>query len=182
MTYRTPFILFGVALVGGTLALSGASDAQSRGMGHGAVFDFDTLDRDGSGSITREDLDAARTDMVAGIDADGDGLISAEEIAAFHMRGAQERADAMAARMIEALDADGDGMLSAAELLVRPMSARMTQRMFDRIDADGDGTVTREEWDNARAAMQERRREVRQDRRGRGGWDGHRPRRERQAD
>jgi hypothetical protein len=206
MTYRTPILLLGVALVGGTLAVAGLAEARNHGMGHGGghgmnhgmghvggmggMLDFDTLDADGDGTITTDEIAAARAGMVDGIDADGDGMLSADEIAAFHMRGMQARADAMAARMIEALDADGDGMLSAAELLARPMPMQMMTRMFDRADADGDGAISRQEWDDARDAMRENRRGMRGDRqqmhRNGGDWGGdqggERPRRRPQAD
>jgi Ca2+-binding EF-hand superfamily protein len=207
MTYRTPILLLGVALVGGTLAVAGLAEARNHGMGHGGghgggyggghgmnhgmghgmdhgggmggmggMLDFDTLDADGDGTITTDEIAAARAGMVDGIDADGDGMLSADEIAAFHMRGMQARADAMAARMIEALDADGDGMLSAAELLARPMPMQMMTRMFDRADADGDGAISRQEWDDARDAMRENRRGMRGDRqqmhRNGGDWGG----------
>jgi Ca2+-binding EF-hand superfamily protein len=204
MTYRTPILLLGVALVGGTLAVAGLAEARNHGTGHGGgygmnhgmshgmggMLDFDTLDADGDGTITTDEIAAARAGMVDGIDADGDGMLSADEIAAFHMRGMQARADAMAARMIEALDADGDGMLSAAELLARPMPMQMMTRMFDRADADGDGAISRQEWDDARDAMRENRRGMRGDRqqmhRNGGDWGGdqggERPRRRPQAD
>lgn len=56
---------------------------------------------------------ARRKAAVDGLDADGDGFLTAEEIAAFHLQRAEERAENRAARMIERMDMDGDGRITA---------------------------------------------------------------------
>ena len=79
--------------------------------------------------------------LFAALDADGDGMISPEELAAAvgaldpRMQGAlmrelvdaEDRRAAMAEAMVARLDTDGDGMLSAEELAAG-MAARAEQR------------------------------------------------------
>ena len=105
--------------------------------GHGARIDFEQIDADGDGHITRDEMQAHRTAMLAAADADGDGKLSLAEVQA--RVGESARAE----RMMRRFDADGDGLLSSDEL---PGEARALQR-FERIDADGDGVVSRAEFD-----------------------------------
>jgi hypothetical protein len=129
------------------------------GMGHGRGgmmagpgLDFATLDADKDGKITKAEMEDYRAARTAEIDADGDGFLSADELAAMQIKAFTERAQDMAARMVTMMDADNDGKLSAAELAARPGP----EMMFDRIDADGDGAVTQAEVDAAKAGMMER--------------------------
>ena len=78
------------------------------------------------------------------IDANGDGAVTREEIAA-HIAG-------RGAARFEQADTDGDGALSRDEMVAAARSGaddRAGQR-FDRLDADGDGSVTKAEMDAAR--------------------------------
>jgi Ca2+-binding EF-hand superfamily protein len=133
-------------------------------------FDFGALDTDGDGRITTEEMAERRAAAIQGIDADADGLLSADEIAAFQVRKAEERANARATRMVETLDSDGDGKISAAEMMMAHSGG--SPRMFDRLDANKDGAITQEEIDQRRAERDEWR-ERRGDRDGDRGW-GHR--------
>ncbi|MEL6210215.1 MAG: EF-hand domain-containing protein [Pseudomonadota bacterium] len=138
---RTAFI---VAVAMAATAVTGIS-AQARGQGP----DFATLDSDGNGELTREELQARGAVMFEEADADGNGLLSAEELAAH----ASQRAADRATRMIERMDANGDGQLSPEELTER----RNAGRIFDRMDADDSGTITQAEFDAARERFRERR-------------------------
>lgn len=71
-----------------------------------------------------EEMRANRITEVEGMDANNDGLISAEELANAEIARATQRANDHAARMVERMDVDGDGLLSAAELAVRPVPER----------------------------------------------------------
>ena len=138
---RTAFILV-VALA--ATAVTSVS-AVARGQGP----DFSTLDTDGNGELTREELQdrgAARFDAAVAI---GDVLLSQAELEA----QAAARAADRAARMIERMDANGDGQLSPQELTER----RNAGRIFDRMDADDSGTITQAEFDAARERFRERR-------------------------
>ena len=137
-----------------------AQDASEQG--HKGM-DFATLDADGSGEITAEDLDALREARFAEIDTNGDGLVSEAEFAAHASAQAAERASEMFAR----LDSDGDGTVSRETLEARQMRGnRMSQRFLNRADTDDSGGVSEEEF----LAMQEKFAERR------GGKDGKKKR------
>lgn len=131
----------------------------------GPMADFATLDSDGDGKVTPQELAAARAARIAGLDANGDGKLSEDEIVAHRMAQMQARAAEMAKAMIAARDADGDGLLSVEEMAAPAMPARM----FQRLDADGDGAISAAEMEAARDRMQGRR----ADRGERGGRMGH---------
>lgn len=166
----------GAAMVAPVLAQTAPAE-QGMGMGDGmgpmagrgmGGFDFAAVDADKDGRVTKAELDAWRAAAATRLDADGDGLLSADEIAAGRIEDMTARAQQMAARMVERLDADGDGLLSAAEMAARPMPARA----FDRIDADGDGAVTEAELQAVQDRMAEGPRGGK-GRHGHGGGHGH---------
>ena len=130
----------------------GAAEAQERRGGPGAM-DFATLDTDGSGEITLEDLEAARDNRFAEMDANGDGQVSEAEFIAHSQAQASERAAEMFAR----LDADGDGTLSRDVLEARQGGGRMAARMIERADTDNSGGVSAEEFEAIKERMADRR-------------------------
>ena len=152
------------ALVAATLTTAIPAAARGPGEGQGmmeggmmgagpfAIPDFDTIDADKDGLITAAELGAHRAAAVAGTDANSDGKLSVEELAAQDLKMMSERASSRAARLIETLDTDGDSLLSAAEMAARPMPARM----FDQIDTDGDNAISKAEAEAARTRMAER--------------------------
>ena len=138
------------------LAVGLGADAAMARMGESGsrpALDFDALDTDADGRITRPEMDAWHAGRFARIDADGDGFVTAAELQAHFGTEAHPRAERMVKRMIEKLDKDDDGRISAAELEARPRPARM----FDRLDSDGDGAITRAELETAQTRMAERR-------------------------
>mgnify|MGYP002137205971 CR=1 FL=1 len=96
-------------------------------------------------AATKAEAEAYQTAEIASMDANKDGKISADELAAFHIAKMQQnmeaRAKDMAAKMIERLDTDKDGALSIAEMAARPGD----DKMFDRIDGNSDGVISTEE-------------------------------------
>jgi len=145
-----PLTLSAALLLGGAQIALADAPRGAHGPMQGAQLEqmFERLDADGDGAISRAEIDAAPAARFAEADANGDGKVTVDEIAAM-MRA---QADARAARMLSLRDADGDGALSADEM--GPRRADRADRMFSRLDADGDGAITRAE---AQAAMQERR-------------------------
>lgn len=109
---------------------------------------FQRADKDNSGTVTFEEFTAASPTVLASADADGDGNISAEELADSMMRQMLKR---RAERMIERFDSDNDGQISLAEVEHRQ------KRMFDRIDIDDSGVIEQDELQQG-------------GRRGGGGW------------
>jgi hypothetical protein len=101
--------------------------------------------------------------QLEGADADGDGLISRDEIVAHLTKRAAERIATRADRMIAHHDSDGDGMLSTDEV-----KAAHGGRMFERLDADGDGAISRGEF----AKMREMRKQMQMHPQGHGGRQG----------
>lgn len=139
-----------IGLIAATaIALAGGS-AYARSERHGAPIDFETLDTDGNGEITRAEMQDRGAARMARADSDGDGFLTQQELEA----SAVERAQAFASRMIERHDADADGRLSAEEL-AKPDRA---DRRFNRVDKDGDGAITKAEFDAARDKMKGHRR------------------------
>ena len=79
-----------------------------------------------------------------GLDSDGDGLITAEELAARN------------AALIEAADADGDGAISKEEMKSHREKKRAEMRAKRNPDKNGDGVVSYAEFQDAANARFER--------------------------
>lgn len=140
------------ALAVGIIAVSGTMvEARDRGDGP-RTMDFSTLDVDGSGEITQEDLDALRENRFADIDSNGDGAVSKDEF----MAASAARAGERAGEMFDRLDADGDGALSRDVLESRDGRGRGAGRLLERADADGSGGVSEEELAAAMERFAER--------------------------
>ncbi len=125
------------------------------GMGHGMggmpMVIFEQIDANGDGTITKEEVLAFRQSRIAGLDANKDNKITADELSARMMQNAAQMIQQRSAQMVARLDVDGDGALSVEELAAGPMmGGGMTEMMFERFDANGDGAITKDE---ASAAM-----------------------------
>ena len=135
-----------IALFSGTVMMAGAVQAQGQRGGP----DFATLDADGDGILTQEEMESRGAARFAEADTDGDGGLSADELTAAAAARAAERT----ARMLERLDTNGDGLLQQTEMQPRGDRAG---KMFERMDTDGDGGISEAEFDAARARLMERR-------------------------
>ena len=101
------------------------------------------LDADGDGNITSAEIQAHRSAAFPSIDANSDGVLTAEEMTGHHeAKRAQQKANRQN-RHFTRLDSDGDGVVNETEF----MSARMP--MFDRLDSNSDGVISAEEIENA---------------------------------
>ncbi len=114
---------------------------------------FETLDVNGDGAVTMAELEQMGADRFNAADTDGSGTLTAEELMAARDAQEAERANKRLTRMIERRDANNDGVLSLDEM----QDDRRASRFFERFDADEDGTVTAEEFETARAEFGGRR-------------------------
>lgn len=132
------------------------------------------LDKDRDGEVSAAELDNAES-SIRELDRDGDGTLSREELRPPHPPGqdrgraasGRERGDARGGpadrgprdqggrdRMPPPLaeqDRDGDGQITPLELLPEPV-----RRMFERSDVNGDGILDADETQRATEAMQRR--------------------------
>jgi Ca2+-binding EF-hand superfamily protein len=90
--------------------------------------------------MTRADVQARVQRMFARLDANRDGYVTRDEIAAAHTRRAGPRG-ALGMRAERGVQAD---------------PARRGERLFARLDGNHDGVITRPEFDAAMAARQQR--------------------------
>ena len=128
------------ALLAGLVATAGAVQAQSER----ERPDFATLDLNGDGALTLEEMQAQGEARFAATDANGDGALSVEEL----IVTANERSAGRVGQMIERLDANGDGALQPDEMPIR--GGGRLERMFDRVDADDNGAISEEEFEIAK--------------------------------
>jgi Ca2+-binding EF-hand superfamily protein len=170
-----------VALLG-TAAI--ADNMGHRGMGMGGpmmgmggpmmgapVLDFDAIDANKDGKITPEEIAAWRAAQAKAVDTNGDGKLSVDEIAAMRLKQMTDAAQKMAQTMVDRLDTDGDKMLSAAELVEPPMPPDL----FARIDTNKDGVIDKAEADAAQKMMAAGPKGDRGDKGDRGGKHQHPP-------
>lgn len=164
-----------IAVAFGALATAGVAEngpAKGPRMGHGFGMEriFAELDADKDGKVTKAEVEAWKAAQPKVADTNGDGKISADELAAPRIAEATKRANDRAAEQVTRLDTDGDGLLSAAELAqgpgFGPQHAPDMGMIFDRIDTDKDGAITKEEAQAVHARMKDRREGPKRDRRG----------------
>ena len=141
MTLKKTLTLLALSAV---LAGSVSTLAQAEGMdgpGPKPMLNFEAVDADKDGKITVAEFDAFRAAEFAKADTNGDGQVSAEELAAKHLADITARAADKAARMIARMDDNADGQLSAEEMAQGPRAPTM----FKRADSDGDGAISKDE-------------------------------------
>ncbi|MEM9708419.1 MAG: EF-hand domain-containing protein [Pseudomonadota bacterium] len=143
------------ALLVGAIAVTSVHAEGRRGFGLNDV-DFSTLDATGDGILTAEDMAARATERFESFDADGNGEVTEAEFLARASANAQERAT----ELFDRLDADGDGVLSRDAIEAQRGGDRRVrgfERMIERFDEDGDGGLSEAEFETARETISERR-------------------------
>ena len=146
-TKKLSLLTLSTVLAGGLMT---AAMAEIRGeRGHMPMLNFDEIDADKDGIITAEEFSAFRAAGFAKADTNADGQINAGELAARHIAEATARAAEMSAMMIKRMDENADGLISPEEMENGPRRATM----FERADEDGDGALTKAEVDGAMSKM-----------------------------
>lgn len=115
--------------------------------GDRAAMLIEEFDANGDGAISQEEIAAAQAARFAAADTNGDGALSVDELLAAQEERMQNRRAAAIERFIERFDTDGDGVLSPEE--ASELSDRRA-RMFDLADANDDGSVTLAELEELR--------------------------------
>lgn len=141
MNKTSKIALSGLALSAALAAVALPALAREAGPRFGPRIDFEQVDANGDGRITAEELAAHRAARFAGQDSDGDGVLSADEMKAAVLARVKERIEARIDRMIARRDSDGDGAISLAEM----QGGDGGERLIERLDTDGDGAISAEE-------------------------------------
>ena len=111
-----------------------------RGMKMLGMSDFEDLDINNDGKVSKEEIRERREIAVQSMDLNGDEKLSADEL----MQQYTKRAQLSVNRMIKKLDSNGDGSLSFAEL-ENGQRVGTLRKLFDRLDKDDDGYISKEE-------------------------------------
>ena len=123
----------------GTSLLTGAAIAQDR-MGGGGMMQ--RADTNGDGSISRAEFIAQSDQRFARLDKNGDGKLTADELAGG--RG-------MGGRGMTGADANGDGVITRAEFTAQ------AEDRFAKLDANHDGQISADEMTAMMGRMREGR-------------------------
>ncbi len=111
-----------------------------RGMKMLGMSDFEDLDINNDGKVSKEEIRERREIAVQSMDLNGDQKLNADEL----MQQYTKRAQLSVNRMIKKLDSNGDGSLSFAEL-ENGQRVGTLRKLFDRLDKDDDGYISKEE-------------------------------------
>lgn len=108
---------------------------------------FARMDRDGDGRISREEASRMPDARFQALDANSDGFLSKDELAA--RRGGPERRGSCdrAGGFLKKLDQDGDGVVTRAEARAASIAH------FEKMDKNSDGVLTRDEMRHGKKGM-----------------------------
>ena len=146
-TVALAFVTFAGLTGSAAIAKDGFEKRHHRG--ERAEQRFERADTDASGDLTLDEFSAAFQERIGGADANGDGVMTVEEIADEIQR---RRAERMAKRIIERFDSDGDGKLTTAEIDSRQ------KKMFALLDGNDDGKLEMNEMKRHRPGHHGKRR------------------------
>ncbi len=134
-TRQTGFAASLIILAG---MLTGAG-AQAGGMGHMGAEYFKEMDTNNDGSLTKEEMSAARVQRMGAADTDKDGFISAAELGEHRAAMMRANQDKHFTWFSERFDANKDGKVSTDEIKA------FEPPFFAKADANSDGKLSEEE-------------------------------------
>jgi Ca2+-binding EF-hand superfamily protein len=121
------------------LAAAGLSIALVAGAGEGKM---QKMDADGDGMITAEEHSAGARQMFQKMDSDADGRVTTTEMDAMHAQmkpGDAGKPQMSSADKIKTIDTDSDGVVTAAE------HEGAAREMFGKMDVNQDGKLSADE-------------------------------------
>lgn len=114
---------------------------------------FARIDTNGDKVLSPDEMRAYVAGQIAGLDANHDGYLTTDEIAAKMTQMAQEQVASRAAEMLKRADTAGDGKVTVAALAAMPWPM---DRMVDRMLKAGGGKITEATFDTVKA-LQDRK-------------------------
>ena len=117
----------------------------SEGMKMLGMLDFEDLDINDDGKVSKDEIRKQRQIVVKSMDLNGDEKLSEEELMKQHTK----RAQFSVKRMIKKLDSNGDGSLSFVELK-KSQLAKNLSKIFDQMDEDDNGYISKGEVQRAK--------------------------------
>ena len=149
-------------MVAGALAVPAMASAQGVGHGFGQRSQewFSRMDANGDGVVSSEEIARFSEQRFAKADADKDGNVTADEFKAARMKRREERREQRMERRFSELDRNGDKTVTQEEFTASAAARAVlhASRRFKRMDADGDGAVSYDEMKAARRHFRGRRR------------------------
>jgi Ca2+-binding EF-hand superfamily protein len=127
-----------VFLVAALSFAAGSTLAQSQDPIQQVLANFDRIDTNGDGVISRAEFRTVQAARWTQIDRNGDGYLGEDDFPRFAVRRARTQLAEIAY-----LDADGDGRISQSEFVSGPVP------VFRRADGNADGVLTRSEVEAA---------------------------------
>ena len=95
---------------------------------------FALMDKDNSGTVTRDELRTHKMGVFFNLDRNGDGVLTRDEV------------PRLTDEEFQAIDADGDGKISGFEF------NQSKETEFETLDVNGDGVITLDEFVKGRDA------------------------------
>lgn len=108
------------------------------------------IDANGDGAISMEEVAAMQADRFKKLDLDGNGEVTADELTEHTLTVQRKRIARMAEMQVNRLDSNKDGVVSEEEFTAS------AEEGFARRDANDDGELTREEMRGGQARNQPR--------------------------